>query len=589
MPSEDAPTGECYINRLPVELLVAILEEHSVLELSAPFIDSQVCRRWHETTHLWPRVWSYITIRSTRQELPLNRIKTLLERSCDSPLHVNLEYIGWPLMKPSILLLLQHPVITRIQTLLLYFSLPDEIQMVGSMPNLRTLQLRQCESSVPTRLPLNIKMFPLLDELVIEAAMGFGYPVQATPLLLRTISLSRVSTIQWAELLLECRETLVEVSLHRCTPPPPAQIHLPNLKFLSLSYMRDSRNGIVAPSLITFHERFAHFDPLKPPSTFSSITEYACKGDFPSVGDAPPWGERVLPRLERLVLWGKGEGTRKVLCGLVSHPHSVPKLKTIGLARADGQDLSHDQWAELEELFAHTPLSSTLERRTGSRASYAPPRFFVVRDSSAVGIHIHAPSLDISLSLQNVNNITSNLVTRLVQCTAYSTNHKLSLLWRLSSLPLISRLGCKASINLSRGIELSPLSKCPIRKSTNATQPIISSESSTPLSKFTRSTTSQGEVTPKFSRSTSMSEPLSTPVIFASSCIARLIAIAASSRLTRPQVESRCSGMRSCRGGWPRLGLVHASTAGLSYSSHRILKASVLFSPWTPSLASGRS
>jgi hypothetical protein len=47
------------------------------------------------------------------------------------------------------------------------------------------------------------------------------------------------------------------------------------------------------------------------------------------------------------------------------------------------------------------------------------------------------------------------------------------------------------------------------------------------LSKFTKSTTSQGEAAPKRSRTTSLSEPLGSPVICAGSCIARLISVAA--------------------------------------------------------------
>lgn len=166
-PPENTPVGECYIDRLPFELLAAILEEHSALELRAPFVDSQVCRRWHETTQFWPKAWSYITMRSiTEHKIPLNRLKTLLERSRDRPLHVNLEYLGSALVEPNIPLLFQRPAITRIQTLFLKGSLPDEIPIVESMPNLRILQLIQCDCSIPNKFSLGTKSFPLLDELV---------------------------------------------------------------------------------------------------------------------------------------------------------------------------------------------------------------------------------------------------------------------------------------------------------------------------------------------------------------------------------------------------------------------------------------
>jgi hypothetical protein len=393
MLSENALTGECYINRLPVELLGAIFEEHNALYLWAPFIDSQVCRRWYEAMRLCPRAWSYIMMRSSEHRVPLNRFKILLERSGDSPLHVNLEYRGSSQMKPSIMLLFQRPVITRIQRLFLHRSLPLEIQTVESMPNLRTLHLWQCDFAASNKFLLGSKGFPLLDELVVY---DIWYPhamARGTPLLLRIISFTSIRHMEWAKILLECRRTLVEVFLHDCSLPPPAQIHLPNLKFLALSKMRDFRNDIVAPGLITFHERLVHPDPLKPPFTFSSITEYACQGTFPSMDDEPLLGERVLPKLERLVLWGTWEGIKGVLWKLVSHPHYLPKLKTITLATTSGLDLSDVQWAELEKLFIHTPLSSILERRTGSRASSAFLRFTLVRAFSAVAIHILIPPL----------------------------------------------------------------------------------------------------------------------------------------------------------------------------------------------------
>jgi len=415
MPSEKVPTGECYINRLPAELLAAILEEHSVLRLWAPFIDSQVCRRWHETTRRWPRVWSYITICSTAEHnIPLNRFKTFLERSCHVPLHANLDNLSLSQREPGFMLLSQRPAVTRIQTLFLAgFVLEEMSQMMEGMPNLRTLQFQYCDPRASTKFLLDTKSFPLLDELVVHATVSFPKVALSTPLLLRTISFSFIGFMEWVKILLGCRETLVEVFLHRCIPPPPAQIHLPNLKFLALSDMGDLRNDIVAPSLITFHERPVHFDPLKPPFTFSSITEYAYQGHQFSVSDRPLWGEHILPKLERLVLWGPYEGISKVLWTLVSHLYSVPKLNTIELAKADGQDLSHDQWAELEGLFVHTPLSSILERRTRSRASYAPLRFDLVRDPSIVVIHIHILPSGTLVSLQSVNNITSILVTRL--------------------------------------------------------------------------------------------------------------------------------------------------------------------------------
>ena len=407
-PPENTPVGECYINRLPFELLAAILEEHSVLELRAPFVDSQVCRRWHETTQFWPKAWSYITLRSIAEpEIPLHRLKTLLERSRDSPLHVNLEYLGSALIKLNITLLFQRPAITRIQKLFLEGSLPDEILAVESMPNLRILQLIRCGYSMPRQFSLGAKCFPLLDELVAHGTLYLPYVERGTPVLLRIISFSCIISMRWAEFLLKCRMTLVEVFLYRCRIPTPAQIHLPNLKFLALDHMGDFRNDIVAPSLITFHERLSHLSPLKLPFTFPSITEYACQITYPFVGDEPLLGERILPKLERLVLWGDWEGIKEVLWNLVSYPHAVPKLNTIELATEDGQDLMGVQWAELEKLFTHTPLSSFLERRTGSRASYAPLRFSLVRYSSAVAIHILMPPIDTSVSLQSMNNIMS--------------------------------------------------------------------------------------------------------------------------------------------------------------------------------------
>lgn len=379
-PSGIVSMGECYINRLPVELLAAILEEHSVQEQWAPFIDSQVCRRWCETIKLWPRVWSYITVRSIneRQISLINRVKTFLERSCDSPLHIDLEYSSWVADSGPSAVIFQLPTSTRIQNLILKGPLPDAIWMVDGMPNLRSLELRQCDWR-RTMFQLGAEKFPLLDEFVARGMWSIPSMVMGSPVLLRTLSFSYIRHMEWANILSECRETLVEVLLDRCGLPPPTQIHLPRLRFLALSNMLDFRNDIVAPGLTTFHERPDRLDSLKLPFNFSSITEYACQGGFSSVDDEPFSEGRVLANLERLALWGTWRGIRGVMWKLVSYPQAAPKLSAIELAAEDGDDLDNVQWAELENLFANTPLSSTLKRRTDSRASYVPLRFSLVR------------------------------------------------------------------------------------------------------------------------------------------------------------------------------------------------------------------
>ena len=412
----DASMGKCYINRLPSELLSAILEEHSVLEPQAPFIDSQVCRRWHETTQLWPRVWSYITMRSvTQHEMPINRFKVILERSRDSPLHVNLEYHYLARVRGnSVKLLFQRPTITRIQVLLLKGSLPSDIREMGGMPNLRILQLISCDWGGSIKFQLHAKSFPLLDKLVVHRLGLLPHVALGSPVPLQTISFCYVEDLEWVKILSECRETLVEVFLWGCKLPPPAQIHLPNLKFLALSNMRNFRNDIIAPGLITFHEHLEHLAPLKLPFTFSSINEYACQLTSPSIGDEPLLAEHVLPELERFVLWGTLSGIREVLRELVSHLHTVPKLNTIELAADNGENLSGTQWAELERLVVHTPLSAILKRQTDSRVYYAPLYFPLVRGPSIIAIHVLMPPLETLVSHQSLNSITSILVTRLI-------------------------------------------------------------------------------------------------------------------------------------------------------------------------------
>ena len=384
--------GECYINRLPIELLAAILEEHSVLELRAPFIDSQVCGRWHATTRLWPRVWSYITMRSkTEHRIPFNQFRAILERSAATPLHVDLEYpddgVGI-----SSMMLFQRATITRIQTLLLKGRLPGDIRVMKGMPNLRILQLMGCYWGGAIKFLLGAETFPRL----VVHSMGLLPPVAVgSPVPLRTISFYDINHTEWVNILLECRETLVEVFLCRCQLPlpPPTRIHLPNLKFLALSNMinfqnstlnfrnnmLNFRNAIVAPGIITFHEYFKRLAPLKVPFALSSITEYACRATSPFVGSEPLLAEGVFPNLERVVLWGTWLRIRQVLWELVSHPHTLPKLKTIELATENGRELSGTRWAELEKLVVHTPLSSVLKRPTDPRASYACLRLAQVR------------------------------------------------------------------------------------------------------------------------------------------------------------------------------------------------------------------
>ena len=414
MPSKDSSMGECYINRLPIELLATILEEHSVLELRAPFIDSQVCSRWHKTTQYWPRVWSYITMRSiTEHGVPVNQFKAILERSGASPLHVNLEYPDTAiLLGISSRMLFHRPTITRIQVLLLKGMLPDDIRVMEGMLNLRTLQLMGVNWRGAIEFLLGTKSFPLLNELVVHRMGLLPRVALESPVPLRTISFYYIEHIEWVKILAACRETLVEIFLCRCRLPPPTEIHLPNLKFLALSNMLNFRKDIVAPGLITFHEHLESLAPLKLPFAFSSITEYACRVPSPFVGDETLLAEDAFPNLERFVLWGTWLRIRDVLRELVSHLYAVPKLKTIELATENGLDLSDNQWAELEKLVGNTPLSSVLKRRTDSRASYARLRFSLVRGSSVIAIYILIPPLDTMASHQSLNSTTSILVTR---------------------------------------------------------------------------------------------------------------------------------------------------------------------------------
>ena len=413
-PSENTSIGECYINRLPVELLAAILEEHSVQEPWAPFVDSQVCRRWHETTQIWPKVWSYITVHSINEpQISLNRVKTVLERSRDSPLHVDLEYPRWVADGGPTTVLFQRPTITRIQHLILKGPPPDAIRKVDGMPNLRSLELKQCDWG-RNMFQLGAESFPFLDEFVARGMWSLPSVVVGSPALLRTLSLSYIRGMEWAKILSECRETLVEVLLDRCELPLPTQTHLPNLRFLAISNMLDFRNDIVAPNLTTFHERSDYLDSLKLPFTFSSITEYACQGSYPSEDDESSVEGRILPNLERLALQGTWKGIKEVMWKLVSYPQAVPKLSAIELAAEDGGDLTDSQWAEFEKLFANTPLASTLKRRTDSRASYAPLCFSLVRDLPVVvADHILTPSSDASMSSLGSMNHVHSLVTRL--------------------------------------------------------------------------------------------------------------------------------------------------------------------------------
>ena len=273
-------------------------------------------------------------------------------------------------------LLFERPTITRIQVLLLTGWLPPSIRQVESMPNLRILQIVKCYWGGPVEFLLGAESFPRLDELVVHL-MRLPPPVAVgSPAPLRTIDFCDITGPDWVNVVSECRETLVEVFLCRCRLSPPTQIHLPNLKFLALSDMFDSRNNIVAPSLNTFHEHFSEPAPPELPLTFSSFTEYACRIPPRFWRDELLLDESVFPNLERFVLWSTLLGIRVVLGELVSYPHAFPKLKTIELVADDGEELCDDNLAKLEKLVVHTPLSSVLKLQTHSMASFARLRFF---------------------------------------------------------------------------------------------------------------------------------------------------------------------------------------------------------------------
>lgn len=377
--STSAQTKACHIHKLPVELLAAIFDEHSVQDWQAPFINSRVCRRWRETTLLHPKLWSRIEI-LRHNKRPSSSIKTSLSRSREKPLFINFKHphITYTERYTINHMLFSDEVAPRIWVLCYEGYLNNLLPINRVWRNLRALHLKVW--NVQNRgLPLDRQHFPSLEELILTGIMCLPRLGVVPPL--RYILLSGVQDASYLPLLSLCSDTLVELILHNTLPPPfSSTIHLPKLQYLGVfdKFHLDSgsssfRSHLVAPNLSVIHEKLSYRASFNLRLNFPSLVEYACRAELLSL-DENVFAERLV--LERMALMGPFDGLKNIFRLMEISSHHLSHLSAIELLTPGETPITDSQWLELLDLLTGTPLFTTLKLKPIPRVSSGLRPFF---------------------------------------------------------------------------------------------------------------------------------------------------------------------------------------------------------------------
>ena len=373
-----AQTQACHIHKLPIELLAAIFDEHGVQDWQAPFIDSSVCRRWRETTLLYPKLWSHITV-PRHNKKPSSSIKTSLRRSRKNPLFITFKH---PQITDTegdriVNMLFSDEIAARIWVLC-YEGYLDTLPTTRVWRSLRALHLKSwCSKNAV--FPLDRQHLPFLEELVLNGVSRLPDLGVVPPL--RYLLLSGVQGTSWLLLLSRCSNTLVELIVQNCQPPPyPSTIHLPNLRYLGIfdsfsfhSRLSSLRSHLTAPNLSIIHEQPNYSASFNLRLGFPSVVEYACGTEFLSL-DENVFSEGLV--LERMALMGPLDGMKDIFRIMAIFPHHLSHLDTIELLTPDKNPITDSQWLELLDLLAGTPLYTTLKLKPMPRISSVLRPFF---------------------------------------------------------------------------------------------------------------------------------------------------------------------------------------------------------------------
>lgn len=376
--STSAQIKACHIHNLPIELLAAIFHEHSVQDWQAPFIDSSVCRRWRETTFLYPKLWSHITIPRHNRK-PSSSIKAALSRSRENPLFITFKH---PQITHKERYLINHMLFSdkmaaRIRVLCFEGYL-NALPANRVWRNLRALHLKAwCSGSAV--FPFDRQHFPSLDEVILNGVSRLPNLEVAPPL--RYLLLSGVQDSSWLLLLSRCSDTLVELIVHNSLPPPfSSTIHLPKLRYLGIfdclsfySGLSSFRSHLVAPKLSIIHEQPTYSASFNLQLHFPSVVEYACRAELLSL-DENVFGEGLV--LERMALMGPLDGLKNIFRLMARSPHHLSHLSTIELLTPDKNPITDSQWLELLDLLKGTPLSTALKLKPMPRVSSVLRPFF---------------------------------------------------------------------------------------------------------------------------------------------------------------------------------------------------------------------
>ena len=302
-----------------------------------------------------------------------------LSRSRETPLFINFKHPQIGLKEGDLIdhILFSNEVASRIRVFC-YEGYLAAFPTNRVWRSLRALHLKAWWRGI-VDLPFDRQHFPSLEELILNGALSLPTPGVVPPL--RYLLLSGVQDPSWLSLLLHCSNTLVELIIYNCLPPPYSPpIHLPNLRYLGIfdsfsfySALASFRSRLSAPNLSIIHEQPNHRAPFNLRLHFPSVVEYACQAELLSL-DENVFEETLV--LQRMALMGPLDGLKNIFRLMAASAHHLSHLSAIELLTPDEIPITDSQWLELLELLAGTPLSTTLRLKPMPRVSSVLRPFF---------------------------------------------------------------------------------------------------------------------------------------------------------------------------------------------------------------------
>jgi hypothetical protein len=313
--------GPSINDKLPLDVLGVVFEEHAQLEWRAPAIIGQVCRFWRQEVLHHPRAWSHIEIRSI-QAVDVQSLRLWLNRSGAAPLNLSI-CVGEPYIWTLCDVLGEH--YARIKTLRLHRA-PYSFFGGRTFPLLQELDVESWY--LPAKRFSGVwGPIPRLHTLRIGTTNLSFAPLSGLP----PLTVLAVYGTPCALLVQNSCSTLTSLMLSRVffSGGMSDSLALPSLIYLSLYEVPNLKPRIIAPALVTYHEGGYSVRESFPMSLFT-VTEY---GLFDTSATCPDFSElhHFFPHTSRLSIRSHVPNLPLILESLANKPACHPHLQIIAV------------------------------------------------------------------------------------------------------------------------------------------------------------------------------------------------------------------------------------------------------------------